>query len=346
MRQAIVVGSVLASVALGALTSCGAHEAPATVAVEAGVAAGLSYSIGFGPVTVQPGEEHTKCIVARLGNTLPVHIGSLHDVLSTGSHHMIVYRSNETVEQTTPFDCKPFTDTLDPTKGSTLVVSQKHDDLLSLPPGVAFTLDANQMIRLEVHYLNPGSAPIDVTATANFVTMDDASFHDEAGFLFVGDPDIKLPPHAATTLGPVFFTVPPGYEDAHFFAITGHEHQMGTNVSVAVATSASDPGTSVYDVPGWLWSEPATVAANPTFQIPPGGGFRFTCDWNNTSDKMVRFGESANDEMCFFWAYYYPSQGSRVCFHSTQVGGGIDVCCPGPSLFCPLFVQATSADGG
>ena len=51
---------------------------------------------------------------------------------------------------------------------------------------------------------------------------------------------------------------------------------------------------------------------NKTFQdcltglyIPDGGGFRFTCSWNNTSDTTVRFGESAEDEMCFFWAYYY-----------------------------------------
>ena len=33
----------------------------------------------------------------------------------------------------------------------------------------------------------------------------------------------------------------------------------------------------------------------------------------------VRFGESANDEMCFFWAYYYPSHGTHVC--GTIAGG-------------------------
>ena len=36
-----------------------------------------------------------------------------------------------------------------------------------------------------------------------------------------------------------------------FFAMTGHEHQFGTNVRVATVTSASDPGQTVYDVPGW-----------------------------------------------------------------------------------------------
>jgi hypothetical protein len=35
--------------------------------------------------------------------------------------------------------------------------------------------------------------------------------------------------------------------------------------------------------------------------------------------------------MCFFWAYYYPDHGSKVCFH-TFYGGGIDACCPGDAI--------------
>ena len=45
----------------------------------------------------------------------------------------------------------------------------------------------------------------------------------------------------------------------------------------------------------------------------------------------VGFGESANDEMCFFWAYYYPSVGPKVCAHTDQLGG-LNACCPGDAL--------------
>ena len=346
MRNVAWIASLLV------LAACSAREASSSPltsvdsGIDTGVPPGTTYSISFPTITVQPGEENTQCIVQRLGNLAPVHVGTIHDLLSQGSHHMIVYRSNETVEQTTPFNCKPFTDTLDPTKGSTIVVTQKHDDTLQLPPGVAFTLDADQMVRIELHFINPQPAALQVTATSTFVTMDDATFQNEAGFLFIGDPDIKLPPHATTTLGPITFTVPPDYAGVNFFAITGHEHQFGTSVTASVVANATDTGTSVYDVPGWLWSEPTTVQSNPPFNIPSGGGFRFSCEWNNTSDNEVKFGESATDEMCFFWAYYYPSLGSRVCIHSDQLKGGIDICCPGPSLYCALLLQKVDADGG
>ncbi len=294
-----------------------------------------SYTVTFGPITVPPGVENTQCITVPLGNPTPIHVGQIHNVLGNASHHMIVYQVSDTTPQTTPFDCQPFTDTLDPTKGSVLMVTQKKDDLLQLPQGVGFTLNANQMLRIEMHYINPLGTPQTLQSSSTMIPIPDGQFQNEAGFLFIGDPDITLPPNATTTLGPIFFPIPAEYEGAQFFAITGHEHKLGTDVVVSTAANASDPGTSVYNVPGWLWSEPATVSASPPFTVPTGGGFSFTCTWNNTTSSTVKFGESANDEMCFFWAYYYPSVGSKVCFHSDQYGG-LNMCCPG-SPFCSYF---------
>lgn len=104
-----------------------------------------------------------------------------------------------------------------------------------------------------------------------------------------------------------------------------------------VAPSKTGPQTSVYAPVPFSWSEPETTRHDPGFSIPQGGGLDFQCTWRNTGTSAVQFGESANDEMCFFWAYYYPSQGSKVCFHTQQYGGanGLDICCPGNAL-CSL----------
>jgi len=297
-----------------------------------------TYTVEFPATTVAAGAEDTQCVVKRLGNDELIRVHQIHNVLPTGSHHLIVYRTADTEEKLTPYPCEPFVDAIDPAKGSTVMVTQKHDETLTLPDGVGFTMPPGQMVRLEMHFINTSSAPLDVSATSTFVTMPAKQYKEEADFLFIGSPDIDIPAHSKATLGPVFFGLPDDLKDAKFFGITGHTHQWGTNVTVQAADSKDGPDKPVYDVPGWQWSEPATVVHDPPFTVPQGGGFRFTCDYNNMGANHVGFGESANDEMCFFWAYYYPSQGAYVCFHTTQIGGGYDLCCPGNSL-CNLIEQ-------
>jgi hypothetical protein len=264
-----------------------------------------------------------------------IHVGTIHNLLTGVSHHMIVYKVNDTVENTTPTDCQPFTNTLDPTKGSPLMITQKHDETLTLPQGVAFNLDANQMLRLEMHYINASQAAATVEGDSIFTVMPDSQFMNEAGFLFAGDPDITLPPNQKSSLGPVFIGMPADLDGVNFFAFTGHEHQFGTNVTVDMMASKTDPNpVSVYNVPGFSWSEPETVRLTTPAVLPTGGGFRLACEWNNTSANTVKFGESATNEMCFFWGYYWPNKGARVCFHTDQIAGGFDACCPGNPQIC------------
>ncbi len=294
-----------------------------------------SYSVEFGPINVPAGTERTQCVIKRLGNPNMMHVGTIHNTLGNASHHMIVYRVNDTMEQTTPFDCQPFVDTLDPSKGAPLMITQKKDEVLALPAGVAYTLDANQMLRLEMHYIN--ATPMDVTldSKSTLTSILDSAYKYEGDFLFIGDPDINIPAMSKATVGPVFFPLPSDYQGVNFFALTGHEHHWGTNVQVWTAGMKGDPAAKpVYEIPNWQWSDPVTAFQDPPFQIPSGGGFQFQCDWDNQSTAPVKFGESANNEMCFFWAYYYPSKGARVCAHSDKYN--IDLCCPG-SPYCAFL---------
>jgi len=280
---------------------------------------------------VPAGTEDTKCVVKSLGNETTIRVARVENSLKATSHHFIVYRVNGGSERLEPFSCEPFADTLDPSKGAPLVVTQKSEETLALPEGVAFTLEPNQLIRLELHYINASDTEADAEASAQFITLAEEDFEFEADFLFMGNVEVDIPPRSSATLGPTYFPLPSALRQANFFGITGHEHQWGTNVQVAIADAADGEDTAVYEVENFLWNEPETVVHDPPFQVPDGGGFRFTCDWTNLSDDTVGFGESANDEMCFFWAYYYPSAGAKVCFHTEQAGG-LDLCCPGEAL--------------
>ena len=297
---------------------------------------GDKYSLTWGPVPVAVGVENTQCIWVQLPNDQPIKVHQMHNTLSTVSHHLIVYKDDmDTTEQTTPTPCQPFTGALNTTGGiMPLAITQKHDDEISTPDGVAYTLAANQMVKLEMHYINSTDADQVATATVDLYAADPATIHDEAGILFAGSIDINIPAGGQQTLHQ-FLTLPAALDlsTSHIFAITGHEHKLGTDVQVNVAPTRTGPMTPVYAPNPFQWAEPLTQMQNPDFAVPQGGGFDFTCSWTNTTNAAVKFGESANNEMCFFWAYYWPSQGSRVCAHTQQIGGvnGYDICCPGDS---------------
>ena len=324
---------------ISTLVAC-SDDPPGEVPVD-GNPGGQSYTIQWGPVEVQPLEEDTRCVTLELENEIPIKVDSIHNVLGATSHHFIVYRVTDDPINETPTPCLPFVDTLDPTAGAPLMITQKAEETIQLPEGVAFSLQPHQRVRLEMHFINPSNTPQMASATSTLHVMADADFQYEADFLFIGNPDINLPSSSQVqSLGPTWFPYPATLAGVNVFAITGHTHKLGVDVNVHVAPTEADPGTAVYQPDNFSWSEPETTRMDPPFVLPEGGGFRFTCSWLNDSGQTVGFGESANDEMCFFWAYYYPSKGSKVCVHSeAYTDEPMDICCPDDAVFCALINQ-------
>jgi hypothetical protein len=296
---------------------------------------GETFKVTLGPIVVPPSGENTQCVEKRLTNADRKWIGKLHTRLTGVSHHLIVYKVAGSEERLEPFDCVPFLDTLDPDTGVPVMVTQVHEETLDLPFGVAFGVEAGQMVRLEMHFVNAGETDAMVGAEAVFEVLPDEQFRQEAGFLFVGNIDIDLEPGKATTLGPTFFPIPDELADVKIFGMTGHTHQWGTNVTVDWLPHDEAPEEMVrpvYHYEDWQWNEPPFARYEPALAMPADSGFRFTCEWWNGSDRRVRFGEDAGDEMCFFWSYYYPSKGHKVCAHTEMLGFPLNVCCPGSSL--------------
>lgn len=288
--------------------------------------------------TIPAFSEATECVVRRLGNDVPVHINRIQNDLGGISHHLIVYRAPATTpEQAEPAPCDSIENLIDSDNGQPLMITQRTVENLQLPEGISFDMEVDQLIRMELHYVNPGSEPIDVMVTSTFYPIADADYLASADLLFVGSPDMEIPPGSSYTLGPVYNPYSWELGESKIFGITGHTHQWGTNVYVELAAAEDQPGTPLYDLVDFDYDEPETLYLDPPVTLPQGGGFRFQCDWNNQSDGWVYFGEDVDDEMCFFWTYYYPSQGARTCFHSEKAGPNpIDVCCPGNQL-CNLI---------
>jgi hypothetical protein len=296
---------LLSGLAFLGLAACGGHDAPASSSSSSDAGSGLTASIG--PIDVPAGVETTQCIVVPLGNTEEVVINGYTIDLSEGSHHLIVYMTTDT-EQDDPVNCAPFTGLALGTDVP-IVFANKKQETWAFPAGIAVDIPANQMIKIEGHYINTTADDLQGTGNVSFVYTPKASSppFQPAGFDFYGTTKINIPPNSSATTGQLFQA---GIAGTHLISVTTHQHELGTGIQVW----AGNPGDTSNQIADDLdWSTPSWNLINPQFDFDGTNGLTYQCSWTNTTDQTVSFGESALDEMCFVGGYYYPAQGMDLC---------------------------------
>lgn len=270
-------------------------DAPLDIPLDAPATDEDRATVAFGPHPTGIAVERTVCVVIDAGNSSARQVRAIRTSLPVGSHHMIVYRSEEALDAT-PRECFPFAD-----GGEAIFIAETVSAELIYPEDAGLEFRAHQHIRLEIHEVNYTGAPIDITASVEFEFYPlGTAPRDPVQFLFTGDMSIYLPPRQTTT-ATSFHRVPSG---ARIFALTSHTHSLGTYASIHDATSAADTsGVLLHESTNW--AEPPLDTFAPPRVLAAGRGLRLSCTWQNTSDAAVSFGLGFEDEMCFLWAYWY-----------------------------------------
>jgi hypothetical protein len=160
-----------------------------------------------------------------------------------------------------------------------------------------------------------GKAYVDTIPLSTPVTASDMAFW--------GTEYIKIPANGTFDTGVLFQQA---LEGTSSFAVTTHQHHLGTEMKIWYSSAAGDTSTKIADSTNW--NNPELVMLSPAVSYPMGGGkgLSFQCTWDNPTPNAVQFGESFNDEMCFLWHYYYPSQGFQVCSYA-MFGGSLQNFC-------------------
>jgi hypothetical protein len=271
---------------------------------------GGTVTTGIGPIPIAAGEEKTQCITFPLTNADPLYITRITADLMPGSHHLVIYQSTpKSAPQTTPIDCQALGGILTGEK-PVMIVEKPHDDLV-FPTNVALKFDANQWIKLEAHYINVTSAPLQGSASVSFegVGPSQSAGIIESNLAFWGTTSISV---AANSTGQTQELFQKALAGTKGFALTTHQHHYGTRFQVWAGAQAGDPNkTQIADTTNW--ADPPLYRLTPELSFDGTNGLSYQCEWNNTSSSTVTFGESALQEMCFLWMYYYPSQGFQTC---------------------------------
>jgi hypothetical protein len=306
---------VLASLGLIASLGCGST----TTSGDGG--APLAPNVGaatIGPIDVAAGAEETVCIFKRLNNAEDIMATSFVADLAPGSHHLILYKSTQTVENFEPVSCVPFLGLIDRSAVPIMLVNKRHMEYV-LPPNVGMVIEKGQMLKIEAHYINATSAQIEGlgTVTIQGVPLASAAAYQKADFSFWGTTAIDVPPMSTFSTAVNYVSGLPGTKVS---LMTTHQHRLGTRVQVWLTSPpAADGGPGVLSTQSTPiidehdWSNPALTSFDPPIAFDGSQGLSYQCSWSNMTDQRVQFGESALNEMCFVGMLYYPSHGFDMC---------------------------------
>lgn len=203
-------------------------------------------------------------------------------------HHMFFARTLAP-EPEAPFECP----VLFKTTWLPVFTTGKGATTLDLPEGSAFDIPAGTQLVMQLHLVNTDSNPVaNSSVEVHAVEMNPADQRYHAALYPFGTTAFELPPSQPSTVTHDC-TVD---KDMDAFVVFPHMHLLGTEIALQIgpdAANLSDVYRTAYD-----FNHQELVPV--TFSLHVGDFARTTCKFQNTTSNYVYYGESTNQEMCFF----------------------------------------------
>jgi hypothetical protein len=300
-------------------------------------------------VELPPGTETSRCqlVTMPIGESYVIR-GAHH--YTAGSHHLLLMRTDfssippggDQVQ-----DCNEgFGGTLVSHVRGVLYGAEVPQGTLSLPDGVAYKMSSQEVLLLQVHYLNASPNSVRAAIDVGLTTVTDASkVKFPAGNLAYYDPFIDVPPNAMAKAGARCTLT----RDITLSNIYPHYHARGTGFDVYIDRPGEPPSTLPF-YHSTDWQHP-TPYQNAPLTLAAGSAIRFYCTYENSGNQEYFQGPSAiNDEMCTFTGTYYPTADTdfEFCLNSFDRFGVGDQTCAQTSTClqqCPSMAAQPTPGG-
>jgi hypothetical protein len=252
---------------------------------------------------IQPGSDIEYCEVVQLpGKPTDEYFVNRFEVGMTNySHHLIVAAAipgSATEKALTPGMKKKCTGP-DVFGGDLYSVTGSqhpyHDE--RYPDGVGKKFQGGQMMIFDYHYFNSSTAPVQARAAVNFHTVDKAKVTKLAHTFGFYNLSIFIPPNTEKSFTKqCTFT-----QDVMVSKVVRHTHKWGTDFSVDYFGGPND-GQHIWTTSSY---EDTDHVLDPPVLMKKGTGFKFTCNFKNTTANLLKFGLTASDEMCILFGTWY-----------------------------------------
>jgi len=193
-----------------------------------------------------------------------------------------------------------------------IFIAGTGDTHVPAPEGAGYVLNKGKRILVQLHLLNTSPEDIEEAITLKLRRTDKEDL-EPIGMMVFGSMALALPPREASD---VVDTCEMS-DDVEIFTVFPHMHYLGTSLVVEHATADGEL-IEIYRRDPYSFDDQRMEPLALT--VGTGDQVRVTCTYNNTTDDVITFGESTNNEMCFFIAYTTGNDGRL----DTCMGGGGD----------------------
>jgi hypothetical protein len=265
-------------------------------------------------ITIKAHEEITYCYYFKTPNTEAYTIKRWESVMTTGSHHLILFTtpSLSQPEGTVSSSSCSITGGGASNIASWIYSAQNPQQDLKLPADdgtgkpVGMDIAAGQAAFVQMHYNNTGDTDIVAKAVINAEAYD-AGVATTKTFAYVTfDGTITIPGNPNPYTESLDCNISP---TSKVWLMSTHAHRLATH------TEVRDGSTVVFESDSW--EHPGAQAwMDAPFYSFSSGKVTSSCTWSNDKTTVVHQGDSANtEEMCMASGYYFPATKTSICYN-------------------------------
>ena len=238
-----------------------------------------------GPFTIPAGEERFYCYTTTLKDDVVV--DRFEFETTPAIHHIVMSKSTVAVEDGFEECNELFRSSWQP-----LYITGTGDSPLEAPEGAGYVLTAGTQIVIQLHLLN---ANVEEVTDSIVVRMRKSLLEevDPIRLVVFGTMGLALTPQSESSA----VSACNNNENFDLFAVFPHMHYMGTSMVVEMGAD-KDQLKEVFRRDPYDFDDQRMENLSLSFNA--GDHVKVTCNYNNTTDKVITFGESSNNEMCFF----------------------------------------------
>ena len=318
MRTLLVL-TTLSAVACGSNMSSNSGDDANSNPIDAPGTTGdpVAFEVTSTDFTLTAGTEVTKCFYFTTSNTDTVAVHKWTSMMTTGSHHMIVFLNPPGVSQppdgTIDSNCsvgnasggaQPIWTYASQTAGTLQTEDLPANDGAGKP--LAQNIAAHTSGYIQMHYLNPGDTDLTVHVNLKAYALPAGTAYTQTEAYITYQYQINIPAGATNVVVPGSCPVPAGVK---FWQLSTHAHKQ------AVDTQVKDGTSMVFE--SMDWEHPGAKLFDPAFYSFGAPKLNWQCTYNNTGDNAghaITQGASAQtNEMCMATGYMFPATAPQFC---------------------------------